>query len=247
MSADSLKTAIAVVLAGGLGTRIRHVLPTLPKPMAPVAGRPFIEWVVRYLAAQGVRHTIISTGYKADIIDRHFKSQPVTGTSVVCVAEPEPLGTAGAFLHATRSMEQTGSSWLVLNGDSLAFADLSLLPLEAARTGAQGAILGLSVNDSSRYGLLTVSTDGNLTGFAEKRPGSGLINAGVYYFCDSLRNEFPKSLPLSFEKDVFPAWIRRKMPIKVVTSEADFLDIGTEESLSQANDFVRSHANMFKE
>src|SRR4051812_23943954 len=90
----------AVVLAGGFGTRIRHLLGDLPKPMAPVNGRPFVEWVVRYLAAQGIRHVILSTGYLAETVEKHFLSQPVAGVKVVCVPETTPLGTAGGFLNA---------------------------------------------------------------------------------------------------------------------------------------------------
>ena len=92
----------AVVLAGGFGTRIRHLLPDLPKPMAPVNGRPFLEWVVRYLAAQKIRRVIISTGHLAEIVAGHFQSQPVKNVRVSCVPETRPLGTAGGFLNAIR-------------------------------------------------------------------------------------------------------------------------------------------------
>ena len=90
----------AVVLAGGFGKRIRHLLPVIPKPMAPVNGRPFLEWVVRYLAAQKIRRVILSTGHLAEIVAKHFQSQPVKNVRVTCVPEAEPLGTAGGFLNA---------------------------------------------------------------------------------------------------------------------------------------------------
>ena len=101
----------AVVLAGGFGRRIQHLLPDLPKPMAPVNGRPFLEWVVRYLAAQKIRRVILSTGHLAETIARHFRSQPVKNVRVSCVPETKPLGTAGGFLNAIRGaakMPQAG-------------------------------------------------------------------------------------------------------------------------------------------
>ena len=89
----------AVILAGGLGTRVRHLLPDTPKPMALVAGKPFLEWVVRYLAREAVRRVIISTGYLGEVVERHFRTVAIKSVTIVCVAEPEPLGTAGGFLH----------------------------------------------------------------------------------------------------------------------------------------------------
>ena len=118
----------AVILAGGLGTRIQHLLPNLPKPMAPVAGRPCVEWIVRYLVRQGVRRILISTGYRAEVFERHFAAQPIAGVQVRCIAEPQLLGTGGGMLHAIRASGQTAPAWLVLNGDTFAFAELGRPP-----------------------------------------------------------------------------------------------------------------------
>src|SRR5688500_14525934 len=113
--AFSLEQVTAVVLAGGFGTRIRHVLPDVPKPMAPVAGRPFVEWVVRFLGAQGVRRVVLSTGYLAEKIGAHFASGRVGPVAVSCVAETSPLGTAGGFLNAAAVGRGEAKGWLVLN------------------------------------------------------------------------------------------------------------------------------------
>src|ERR1051325_9263224 len=91
---------VAVELAGGFGTRIKHLLGDIPKPMAPVAGKPFLEWVIRYLAKQGINKVVLSTGHLAEVIKKHFQDSPVTGVTVKCVRETTPLGTAGGFLHA---------------------------------------------------------------------------------------------------------------------------------------------------
>src|SRR4051794_17886031 len=116
---------VAVVLAGGLGTRVRHLLGGFPKPMAPGAGKTFLEWGPRYLSRQGLKNIVLSTGHRSDVVEKHFQSHPIKGLHIRCVAEPEPLGTAGGFLHAARASGEKPAAWLVLNGDSLVFANLS--------------------------------------------------------------------------------------------------------------------------
>ncbi len=239
----------AVVLAGGFGKRIRHLLPDIPKPMAPVNGRPFLEWVVRYLAAQKIRRVILSTGHLANVIEKHFQSQPVRNVRVHCVPETEPLGTAGGFLNAIRGAEQGGrpqGPWLVLNGDSLAPAPLDEMFVSLDAPDMAGAILGVRVPDASRFGTISQNARGELAGFSEKKPGAGVINAGVYLFRSSVIGRFPKNLPLSFETDVFPALTTEKVRLKVCVTDAPFLDIGTPESLPLAEDFIRRNANRFE-
>jgi NDP-sugar pyrophosphorylase family protein len=239
----------AVILAGGFGTRIRHLLPDLPKPMAPVNGRPFLEWVVRYLAAQKIQRVILSTGHLAGKIERHFQSQPVKNVRVTCVAETEPLGTAGGFLNAIRSAADggrpQGPAWLVLNGDSLAPAPLAQMFQSLDAPEIAGAILGVRVADASRFGTILQNADGDLAGFNEKKPGAGVINAGIYLFRASAIDSFPDKTPLSFETEVFPALIAEKIRMKVCVTDAPFLDIGTPESLGQAERFVGQYAPQF--
>jgi D-glycero-alpha-D-manno-heptose 1-phosphate guanylyltransferase len=236
--------AVAVILAGGLGTRVRHLLPGLPKPMAPVNGRPFLEWVVRYLAKAGVERVVISTGHKAEVVARHFEKQPVKGARVRCVAETEPLGTAGGFLNAISGAAETPPLWLVLNGDSLALADLRDLFAPLADPVVAGALLGIKMADASRYGTIRCDADNWLAGFQEKQPGAGAINAGVYLLRASVVPEFPRRTPLSFERDVFPALAAGRR-LKVCVTPAPFLDIGTPETLPQAAEFLRGHPHAF--
>jgi NDP-sugar pyrophosphorylase family protein len=239
-----LSQVTAVLLAGGFGTRVQHLLGGLPKPMAPVAGRPFLEWMVRYLARQGVSKVVISTGYRAEVVAEHFGQQPVAGVSTQCVPEGKALGTAGGFLHAARACGQSPAAWLVLNGDSLVFADLAgAAGLLGA--GAAGVIVGRALPDASRYGTLAVGTGGALEGFEEKRPGPGVISAGVYLLRPALLAEFPAKTPLSFETEVFPALTSRGGFLKVHVVNAPFLDIGTPESLPQAEQFIRQNLAQF--
>ena len=234
----------AVVLAGGFGTRIRHILPHLPKPMAPVAGRPFIEWVVRFLAHQGVPRVLISTHHLAETIQDHFAGRQIATTHVTCLKEETPLGTAGGFVHAAQSSAQKPSGWLVLNGDSLLLTPIAPL-LDALDPKTDAAIFGLPVPDASRYGSLEINSQGNLVRFAEKRPGPATINAGVYFFRRTTLEDFPAQRPLSFETEVFPELIARGKTIRVVSADAPFLDIGTEASLKEAEAFILQHQDQF--
>jgi D-glycero-alpha-D-manno-heptose 1-phosphate guanylyltransferase len=235
----------AVVLAGGFGTRVKHLLGDLPKPMAPVNGRPFVEWVVRYLAQQKIRRVILSTGYLAEAVEHHFQSQPVAGVAVRCVPETRPLGTAGGFLNATATVPEKPGAWLVLNGDSLVLAPLEKMWRSLDEANVYGAILGVPMTDAARYGTILQDARGELAGFLEKKTGAGNINAGVYLFRAGAVGFFPGRLPLSFETDVFPALLERKIRLKVCVSRSPFLDIGTPESLPQAENFIRQHQDWY--
>jgi NDP-sugar pyrophosphorylase family protein len=238
----------AVILAGGLGTRLRAILPDMPKPMAPVAGHPFVEWVARWLAASGVRSATVSTGYLGDMIERHFATHTVAGIALDCVREDQPLGTAGGFLCAARGSQRTPAGWLVLNGDSLALADLDALARRIEAAAADAAIVACRVADAGRYGQLDVTSDGRLRRFAEKGAdgqGSALINGGVYLLRPALLERFPPNTPLSFEHDLFPGWLAAGTAIAVSEADAPFLDIGTAESLARADDFIRTHRDRF--
>jgi D-glycero-alpha-D-manno-heptose 1-phosphate guanylyltransferase len=235
----------AVVLAGGLGTRVRSVAPGIPKPMIPVEGRPFLEWIISYLAGQGIRRVIVSTGYQAEMIERHFTARPPREAVVRCVREGRALGTAGGARLAIRSGGWDSTAWLILNGDSLALTALGPMfgLLEEPETA--GVLLGVSVADASRYGRMLADTEGRLVGFEEKRPGPGTISAGVYLLRARLVDDLPDRTPMSFETEVFPLLTGRRVPLKVLVCDAPFLDIGTPESLRQAGEFIRQGRRFF--
>ena len=244
-SSMDLEQVVALVLAGGFGTRIQHLLKDVPKPMAPVYGKPFLEWLVRYLAKQGIRQVVISTGYLAGTVEKHFQSAPVKGVSITCVAEKAPLGTGGAVLHAARSFGRKPEAWLVCNGDSLAFADLNAAAALLDAKPAVGVVIGRRMDDASRYGTLELGPGGELLRFAEKRAGSGIINTGVYFLKHSLVAQFPEKVPLSLEKEVFPALTTQGALLKVNVMDAPFLDIGTPESLPLAESFIQNNIEQF--
>jgi NDP-sugar pyrophosphorylase family protein len=235
----------AVVLAGGLGTRVQHLLPGLPKPMAPVCGKPWLEWVARYLRKQGIRDVIVSSGYKHEVIAAHFASQPIDGASVTCIAEPQPLGTGGALLYAAEKCGRKPECWAVLNGDTLAFADIGQAISALNDPRISGVMYARPVPDTSRYGSLELDGQSNLRRFVEKVPGQGVVSTGVYVFRRDVLKWFPKKHPLSLEHDVFPALTSAGALIKVVQVDSPFLDIGTPESLPLAPRFIESNIGQF--
>ncbi len=232
---------IAVILAGGFGTRVKHLLPNIPKPMAEVVGKPFIEWIIYYLSQQNISNFLISTGYLGEIIDNYFKQNKSENIKINCYKEIEALGTGGGFINAINQSEKSPFAWLVTNGDSLIFTDLKPLFNYLKDETVEGVILGLALDDASRYGSLKYDFDYNLLNFAEKEQGSGVINAGVYLLKNSLLNKFPQQKILSFENDIFPELLKQKCKIKVHIAQAPFLDIGTPESLAQADNFIREN------
>ena len=236
----------AVILAGGFGTRIKHLLGDLPKPMAPVNGRPFLEWVVRWLAAQNIRRVVLSTGYMAEVVEKHFASQPVTDVQVSCVPETTPLGTAGGFLNAVHQSKIDSSAWFLMNGDTLAFVNLADAIHSLQNDSTAGVIYGREVPDTSRYGSLVTDSSGRLECFAEKRPGQGVISTGVYLFRDSLVKQFSSKVPLSLEQEVFPALTAAGVSLKVLPMNNPFLDIGTPDTLREADLFIQQNIAQFQ-
>lgn len=237
---------IVVILAGGKGTRIRHVLPDLPKPLAPVFGFPFLEWVLRFLAKQKMQRIVFSTGFLADKIQNFVDLRKFSGLELSCVEEEVSLGTAGGVLNAIDNCRHNFEAVLVLNGDSLVLADLTPLLNSLQDNSIDGAILGVEVSDARRFGTLKADINDLLIGFQEKKLGAGLINAGVYLFRKKALDNFSREKPISFETEVFPKMLAGNLKIKVITSNAPFIDIGTEDSLKEADLFIENNQPYFK-
>jgi NDP-sugar pyrophosphorylase family protein len=233
----------ALILAGGFGTRVKDLLGDLPKPMAPVKGRPFVEWIVRWLKAQGVRDVILSTGYRAEVVEDHFASTPVPQMNIRCITEPEPMGTGGGLAFAADECGATPPAWLVLNGDSLIFANVATIAEALGK--ADGVMVTRTVPDTSRYGRVRADDFGRITAFEEKQPGAGEINAGVYLLRHEVLADFPEARPLSLERDVFPGLLGQSGGLMAHRVEAPFLDIGTPETLPQAEAFVAENQAEF--
>jgi NDP-sugar pyrophosphorylase family protein len=216
---------------------VRELYPGVPKPMIPVAGKPFLDWVLQYWAGQGIGRFLISLGHLAEVAEIYFEGR----ADVELVREPRPMGTGGAVRLAAQAVDHLGDPFIVANGDSLVAADIGEALRVIAQPAIDGVVLGVRVPDTSRYGSLAFSEEGRLRGFGEKQPGAGAINAGVYFFRRRVLDWFPDEEPLSMETGVFPTLLARGADLRVVTVDAPFLDIGTPESVGEAEAFVRMH------
>lgn len=223
----------AVVLAGGFGTRLRSVVSDVPKPMAPIAGRPFLERLLGSLARRGVTRAVLSLGYMADVIQAHFGSR-YQGIDLVCEVETTPLGTGGALKKALARVQ--GDAALVVNGDTWLDFDLAALHARWQRDH-RPLIIGRQLDDTERYGRLRL--DGvRLAGFAEKgERGPGIINTGHYLLPASLFEGQALPEKFSFETDFLVPHIAA-IGMEVFLTEGHFIDIGVPE------DFLRAQTEL---
>jgi len=222
----------AVILAGGLGTRLRGVLGDIPKVMAPVAGRPFLDWLLEALAAAGITRVLLCLGHLAHKVVAHLQDQPPP-LAVSWVIEPSPLGTAGALRLARPQL--TGRRVLVMNGDTWIGFDMPGFLAAFETAGTMGALVFAEVADAGRYGSLDIDADGRIRAFLEKdveRHGGGAINGGVYLFSAALLDRVAAADAVSLERDI----LQYLPPGSLLGFRAsgDFIDIGTPESLAVA-------------
>ena len=215
----------AVLLVGGLGSRLRSIVPSAPKALAPIGDRPFLELLVRQLQGQGIRRLVMCCGYLADQIQAEFRDGRDLGITIEYSKETEPLGTAGAVKLAQRYLEGV-PEFLVMNGDS--FLDLGLSEvIRFHRThGGLATMAVVSVENAGRYGTVHFDSNHKITEFCEKTGGDspGLINAGVYVFGRVVLDQIPVG-PSSLEKDVFPKILDRG--VYAAEQHGMFIDIGT--------------------
>jgi D-glycero-alpha-D-manno-heptose 1-phosphate guanylyltransferase len=226
----------AVILAGGLGTRIREVVPDLPKVMAPVAGRPFLELLLQMLARKGFTRVVLSVGYLSKVIVDHFGST-FAGLELTYEIEESPLGTGGAMVAAlARCWED---HVFVLNGDT--FVDLEVEALLAMwRTDPAPLIIAREVVDVARFGALEIEGARVLRILEKSASGPGLINAGCYLVP---RNLFGTTTPtaFSFERDFLPRELAARTFHHFVTRGL-FIDIGVPADYARAQDYLRQFA-----
>lgn len=236
-STSSLAEVDALLLAGGLGTRLRSVSGDTPKVLVPIAGRPFLTYLLDQLAQAGVRHVVLCTGYRASLV-RDTLGDQYGPMRLSYSEESTPLGTGGA-LRAALNKTQTPTI-LALNGDSYCHADLRTLHQFHRDRNALASLLLAEVPNASRFGRVTIDEHSNIQRFAEKTAdeGPGRINAGIYLLSRELIAAIPESRAVSLERDVFPTWIGNHFLGYPV--QAPFLDIGIPESLAQAESFLRS-------
>ena len=220
----------AIVLAGGFGMRLRGIVDDVPKPLAPVAGRPFLAWLLDRLAASGMRRCILATGYLSEVIEQRIGAT-WQGMEIVYSVEPEPLGTGGAIRLAASRLQ--GDAAHVLNGDTWLEYDPAQLEAAARDAGAPMAIALAHVDDVARYGAVDIE-HGRVGGFREKgEAGPGWINAGCYFLAADALSALPVNDAFSFERDVLEPRVRAGAVV-AFTATAGFIDIGVPEDYARA-------------
>ncbi len=225
----------AIVLCGGLGTRLRPVVADVPKPMAQVAGRPFLDYVLAYLAAEGVGRVVLAAGYKAAVIQDRYGDR-WRDLEVAYSIEAEPLGTGGGLRQALALLK--GDAGVVVNGDSLLLAPMA--PLAGPLAAGADLVLTASRRADTAGGGVCEVREGRLTGFHPGAPGeAGLVNAGVYALRRGFFDGFDLPPAFSFEREVLEAQTRR-LDVRVVVSEADFIDIGLPATYAAAQGLLAS-------
>jgi D-glycero-alpha-D-manno-heptose 1-phosphate guanylyltransferase len=238
----NLAETTAVVLAGGIGSRLRTVVSDRPKVLAAIHDRPFLAYLLDVLDEAGIREVVLCTGYMAELVEKTF-GLTYRRMRVAYSRELSPLGTGGA-LRAAASLVKTDSV-LAMNGDSFCEADLPAMSAAHHARAAEATILLVEVPDTQRFGRVQIDDEGRLLAFEEKgaHSGPGWINAGVYLLTRRLLEAIPESglaqgRAVSIEKDVFPAWVGRGLYGHPVRGR--FLDIGTPQSFAEAEAFFAS-------
>ncbi|WP_345972451.1 D-glycero-D-manno-heptose 1-phosphate guanosyltransferase [Sulfurimonas diazotrophicus] len=226
----------AIVLAGGLGTRLRSVVSELPKPMAPVGGKPFLEYIFQYLKKNGIERIVLSVGYKWESIRDYF-GEEYEGMALIYSVEDEPLGTGGAIKKAFESVKS--ENVFIINGDT--FFDVPLQTLNDQLNPDSKLLLSLKrMHRFDRYGCVESDSTGKVTAFTEKGyRESGNINGGVYLASADLFESFDLDEKFSFEafmEEYFDA-----LGVRAVVFDGYFIDIGIPEDYSRAEDELKEH------
>jgi D-glycero-alpha-D-manno-heptose 1-phosphate guanylyltransferase len=225
----------AILLAGGKGTRLQSVISNLPKPMAPVAGKPFLEYLLLQLKSFDVHDIILSVGYKKDSIISFFSNGSKWDINITYVPENVPLGTGGAIQEALRFIDD--EYILVLNGDSYINVDITQYIHWHFQKRCKASIVITKMDDTSRYGTVELDREDRINNFIEKEKSKepGWINAGVYLFH---RSVFQNKSPLKFcslEKEILPNLIEKGLYGH--RCRGAFIDIGIPESFNRAASF----------
>lgn len=226
---------VPLILAGGKGSRIAGLFPDIPKPAIPVAGKPFLAWILLQLHQAGFQKVVISGGHLFEVLKEKISAHIPSGMEVIWIQEGTPLGTGGGVIYAVAQSILRPIHWLVMNGDSYLGGDWSI---RARPRGHRDACLvARKVEETGRFGRLEVA-EGTLQKFHEKQGrGPGLINAGVYFLPNVWLTKEMLGRPESMETDLIPRWISSGKKIHVTVMDTPFLDIGTPDDYQKAESF----------
>jgi D-glycero-alpha-D-manno-heptose 1-phosphate guanylyltransferase len=222
----------ALLLVGGLGTRLQSVLPSTAKPLAPVGNAPFLQLLVRQLRSQGIRHLIMCSGHMATQVQAEFGDGHDLDVEIKYSKESRPLGTAGAIKFAQGNLSGV-SDFLVMNGDSFLQLDFCQFLSFHREHGGIMSMAVRKVPNAARYGTVQLDARNRVIGFIEKSEnhGPGLVNGGVYIFQRAVLQQVPDG-PASLEKEIFPNLLRSG--VYALEQSGMFIDIGTPEDYARA-------------
>jgi D-glycero-alpha-D-manno-heptose 1-phosphate guanylyltransferase len=234
----AIKDIPAVLLVGGMGTRLQSVLPSTPKPLARVGDAPFLQLLVLQLQAQGIRRIVMCTGHLADQIESEFGDGRKWDVAIEYSRESHPLGTAGALKFAERHLANA-SEFLVMNGDSFVEIDFRRFAQFHREHGGLASMAVRKIPNAARYGTVHVGANHRIAAFHEKTGSSapGVINAGVYLFSRAILGHIPDE-PASLEKDIFPGLLEHG--VFALELDGMFIDIGTPEDYARAQALCHS-------
>ena len=227
-----------LVLAGGFGSRLKSVVSDVPKPLAPVCGKPFLMHLIEHLVFQGAREFVLLLYYKAELIRsmiaENIDRSNLDGVKITSIIEDRPLGTGGSIMNAINVLN-INESFLVVNADTWLGGGLKQLSLSSPNS-----IAAVKVKDCSRYGAMVM--DGKkIERFLEKESSSsdGLINAGLYHLNPGVFTGFPESSSFSLEADIFPLVVGNGM-LSAIQIDTDFIDIGIPEDYFRFCSWIES-------
>lgn len=221
-----------ILLAGGLGTRLGGVIGSVPKPMAPIAGSPFLEYLFTFFREQGVKEFVVCTGHGGDSIRGYFGEGKGFGLSIQYTVERKLLGTGGAIKLVGERIDS--DHFLVGNGDSYFEVDLGEMLRFHESHGGIGTLALAYKEDPGRYGKVVCDRDGRITSFQEKPEGKkpGYVNGGLYAFRKDLFLHIPADRACSLEREILPSLIGEGLygfPV-----DGYFIDIGVPEDYAKA-------------
>lgn len=224
---------IGVILCGGLGTRLKSVVPDLPKALAPINGRPFLEYQIDLLRNSGIGEIVLCCGYRWEAIRAHFGSGKAFSVRLLYSVEPEPLGTAGCVKYAESIIRETA---LVLNGDTFIALEPRKMKEFHEEAGALMTVAVAPVSNTQDFGSVRMDADGRIRSFTEKQSGAGFVNAGAYLVEPAALRYLAPGKKASMEFDFLPQLIGAGEPVFGHQVKGPFLDIGTPERYRKAQE-----------
>lgn len=239
-SETSLSGVEAVILVGGMGTRLRPLTVSTPKPMLPVAGAPFLQHLLGRIKEAGITHVVLGTSFKAEVFEQTFGAGEELGLEIEYVVEDAPLGTGGGIRNVYDKLR--GDTVVVFNGDVLSGTDINDIVATHQEKQADVTLHLVRVHDPRAFGCVPTDSDGRVTAFLEKTmdPPTDQINAGCYVFKRSIIEQIPAGKVVSVERDVFPRLLEEGARVYGHVDHTYWRDMGT------PDDFVRGSADLVR-